>query len=69
LHYVEPSGHQHARALLGRTGGQCGSIATPSRKLFPFSVSPGTWVLQVDTSKAYTRHPGGPVTRIRVTIH
>jgi hypothetical protein len=69
VHYVEPSGHQQARTFLGRTGGQCGWISTPRRKLFPFSVSPGNWTLQVDTQKAYARHPGGPVAKIQITIH
>ena len=68
VHYVAPSGRQQARTFLGQTGGSCGYITTPRRKLFPFSLSPGSWTLQVDTQKSYARHPGGPVTRIKVTI-
>jgi len=61
VHYVEPSGHQRARTFLGRTDGQCGWISTPRRKLFPFSVSPGNWTLQVDTQKALADQLEGTV--------
>ncbi len=68
VHYVDPAGHQRAHKQLGQTAGACGTITTPRRTLFPFSVSPGKWILQVDTQKAYARHPTGPVTRIQVSI-
>ena len=69
VHYIEPTGEQQALVLLGQTGGQCGFITTPGRKLFPYSVTSGTWTLQVDTHRSYSRHPSGPVVPIRITIH
>jgi hypothetical protein len=68
LHYVTPSGRIRQTSRLGRAGGQCGYLRTRPRRLFPFSPSPGTWTLQVDTQPAFLRDPGGPVARIRVTV-
>lgn len=68
LHYVNSAGRLRTTVALGTTGGQCGSLRTRRRRLFPFSASKGRWTLQLDTSPTYTRRPGTPVTRIRVTI-
>jgi hypothetical protein len=68
VHYIRPSGREQARRFLGTTGGQCGFINTPSRRLFPFHVTPGRWTIQVDTQQAYTHHSDGPAIRIGVTI-
>jgi hypothetical protein len=68
LHYVSPSGTAQTTVNLGRTGGQCGYLQTPSRRVFPFTPSLGSWTLQVDTRHAYTSHPGGQVARIGVRI-
>lgn len=68
LHYVNPSGSLRKTEQLGTTGGQCGYLRTARRRLFPFSVSSGRWILQIDTSSAFSRRPLGPMTRIRVTI-
>ena len=69
VHYISPSGRQRAITFLGETGGQCGYINTPAhRRLFPFSVSPGRWTIQVDTLRGYMRHPDGPAIRIGVTV-
>jgi hypothetical protein len=68
VHYVDPSGSQQARTLLGRVGGQCGYFTFPSQRLFPFSVSRGTWTLQFDTHKSYSSHPSGPAPKIPVTV-
>jgi hypothetical protein len=68
VHYVNPSGQVRKTVQIGRAAGQCGYLTAGSRRLFPLSVSPGTWTLQLDSHRAYNRHPGGPVTRIRVTV-
>jgi hypothetical protein len=69
LHYVTPSGRARSTAKLGHTGGQCGYLRTSRRPVFPFTISPGTWTFQIDTRSRYSRHPGTPVSRIRVTVH
>jgi hypothetical protein len=67
-HYVGPSGGLRTTVTLGQTGGQCGYLRTRRRSLFPFSAGSGSWTLQLDTSRSYSRHPAGPVARIGVTI-
>jgi hypothetical protein len=67
-HYVSPSGAVRATVSLGRTGGQCGSLRTGYRPIFPFSASRGGWTLQIDTRHSYARRPSGPVTRIHVRV-
>jgi hypothetical protein len=68
LHYLAPSGTPRTTVMLGRTGGQCGRLVTPSLRLFPFGVASGTWTLQIDTSPIYARRASGPSARILVHI-
>ncbi len=68
LHYVAPNGRLAKTVKLGQTGGQCGYLLTRSIRVFPVPISRGTWTLQVDSVKRYTKRPGGPVYRIRITI-
>lgn len=68
LHYVRPSGRGRSTSFLGRTGGQCGFLQTRSRQVFPFTPSPGTWKLQLDTVRRYTSRPKGPAARIFVRV-
>jgi hypothetical protein len=68
VHYVAPSQSARKTVSLGTTGGQCGALKTQPRRLFPLSVSKGTWTLQLDTRRSYSRHPRGPVTRISVRV-
>lgn len=68
LHYVTPAGRSRSNVKLGHTGGQCGYLRSSTKPLFPFGASPGTWTYQVDTKARYSRHPGGPVGRIEVTV-
>lgn len=68
LHYVGPSGNVRKTVALGTARGQCGYLRTGRRRVFPFSVSPGAWTLQVDTRPSYARHPVGPRVRIRAVI-
>jgi hypothetical protein len=68
LHYVGPSGHSHRTVALGTTHGVCGQLVSKRELFVPFSLSRGTWTLQVDTRRTYTRHPGGPSSRIRVQV-
>jgi hypothetical protein len=57
LHYVlRSTGKVHRTILLGTARGICGVIrATKERRLFPFEPERGTWILQFDTVKRYTR--------------
>jgi len=68
LHYVGPSGHLHRTVTLGTTGGACGQLVSKRELFVPFSLSRGTWTLQVDTRRTYTRRPDGPSSRIRVKV-
>jgi uncharacterized membrane protein len=68
LHYVGPSGKVNRTVALGSTSGACGSLVSKRELFVPFSLSRGTWTLQVDTSRSYARHPDGPSSRIRVQI-
>jgi hypothetical protein len=68
LHYVSPAGAARQTVALGMTTGQCGYLRTAKRKVFPFTPTLGTWTFQIDTRKAYSPHPGGPVARIQVGV-
>lgn len=68
LHYVSPHNALKKTFPLGNTGGQCGYLKTKSRRVFPFVPGPGSWTLQVDTSRSYSKHPAGPVARIDVRV-
>lgn len=68
LHYVTPAGRPAGTVKLGRTSGQCGSLRTRRRRVFPFAPSLGAWTLQLDTSPGYARHVTTPVARILVRI-
>jgi hypothetical protein len=68
LHYVAPDGKSTHTTSLGTTAGQCGSLVTSKKPLFPFSPGKGTWTLQFDTSASYSAAPTGKVARLRVAI-
>ena len=68
VHYLSPHKRLRATIALGHTGGQCGYLRTTARHVFPFIPSRGRWTLQVDSERAYSPHPGGPVARIPVTV-
>jgi len=68
LHYLTPSGRLRKTVWLGTTRGACGYLRTAVRRVFPFTLSAGTWTLQVDTQQRYSGHPAGPRVRIRVII-
>ena len=56
LHYVRPDGKAQRTIKLGTATGLCGVIAqTQLRRLFPFTASKGTWILQFDTRAGYQR--------------
>jgi hypothetical protein len=60
LHYVRRSTGQVRRTIaLGTVRGTCGAIRrTKLRKLFPFAPEHGSWILQFDTVRRYTRATG-----------
>jgi hypothetical protein len=69
VHYVGPAGGVHRTVKLGSTRGACGWLVSRRELFVPFSLSKGTWTLQVDTRRTYARRPDGPVSRIQVGIH
>ncbi len=68
VHYLAPSGRIRKTVSLGSTEGACGYLRTRLRRIFPLSVSSGTWTLQLDTRQSFARRPGGPVTRIHIRV-
>jgi hypothetical protein len=68
VHYLSPSGKARKTVALGNTSGQCGYLRTARRRVFPLSVSPGTWTLQFDTSRSYSRKTPSPRARLRAVI-
>jgi hypothetical protein len=73
VHYVRPNGRLRRTVRLGRARGACGHISrTARRKLFPFRAERGTWRLQFDTRRTYSRGTGSSdflffVQRVSVT--
>ena len=56
IHYITPRGKLKQTVLLGSGTGPCGSITkTALKRLFPFALTRGTWALQFDTRKGFTR--------------
>ena len=71
VHYVAPGGKLKQTVRLGKSRGQCGSIAqTAKRRLFPFA-NPrhGKWQLQFDTRKTYTRGSKFLFYTVGVNVH
>jgi hypothetical protein len=68
VHYLTPAGRLKKTVSLGAAGGQCGYLRTARRRVFPFSVSTGTWTLQVDTRRSDSLTAAAPTVRIRVVI-
>ena len=68
LHYVRPNRRLRLTIRLGRTGGPCGTVSTPVRRIFPFRAGPGNWRLQFDTRRRYDPTPPRPYVRLIVPI-
>jgi hypothetical protein len=68
LHYVAPNRRHRTTVRLGRTGGPCGTVSTPLRRVFPFRPAPGSWRLQFDARRAYDPTPARPYVRLIVPI-
>jgi hypothetical protein len=68
LHYVAPNRRHRTTVRLGRTGGPCGTVSTPLRRVFPFRPAPGNWRLQFDARRAYDPTPPRPYVRLIVPI-
>jgi hypothetical protein len=67
LHWLSPSGKVRRNAALGSTGGDCGSLTTRPRRVFPFAPEPGRWVLVLDTHRRYRVQAAGP--RAKIPVH
>ncbi|HVE67364.1 MAG TPA: hypothetical protein VNB64_02160 [Solirubrobacteraceae bacterium] len=68
LHYVAPNRRLRLTVRLGRTGGPCGTVSTPLRRVFPFPAAPGSWRLQFDARRRYDPTPPRPYVRLIVPI-
>lgn len=68
LHYVAPNRRLRLTVRLGRTGGPCGTVSTPRRRIFPFRAGRGSWRLQFDTRRRYDATPPRPYVRLIVPI-
>ena len=56
LHYIAPNGKRRATRRLGGTRGICGRFVTDNpRKLFQFEPRAGTWKLQFDTRRKWSK--------------
>jgi len=53
LHWVGPGGEVRKNAALGMTEGDCGTLRTRPRRVFPFAAEPGRWLLVIDTHRRY----------------
>ena len=67
LHWVSPTGRVRQTAALGTTGGDCGTLTTAPRRVFPFDAEAGRWVLVLDTSRRYRVQTPGP--RAKIPVH
>jgi hypothetical protein len=68
LHYVAPNRRLRKTVRLGRTGGPCGTVSTPLRRIFPFRAASGSWRLQFDARRRYDPTPPRPFVRLVVPI-
>lgn len=69
VHYVRPNGRARASYRLGTPQGQCGHLLSAERVLFPFGkIDKGTWHLQFDKRRRYSRRAPAPRARIRISI-
>ncbi|HEX5146247.1 MAG TPA: hypothetical protein VFV85_04435 [Conexibacter sp.] len=67
LHWVDPAGRVQANAALGTTGGDCGTLTTPPRRVFPFAPRAGRWTLVLDGQRRYRVQTDGP--RAKIPVH
>lgn len=67
LHWLDPARTVRASAPLGRMRGDCGSLTTGLRQVFPFNPEAGRWVLVVDTHRRYRVQAAGP--RAKIAVH
>jgi hypothetical protein len=67
LHWIGPAGGERASAVLGTTRGDCGSLTTAPRRVFPFAPQAGRWVLVLDTHRRYRVQADGP--RAKIPVH
>jgi hypothetical protein len=68
VHYVNPRRKLIMTLALGRTRDPCGYLKSVPKRLFPFAPGRGLWTLQVDSTSSYSKHPTGPVARIRLRV-
>ena len=67
LHWVNPHRRLRATAAIGVTRGDCGTLRTAPRRVFPFAAEAGRWLLVLDTHRRYRSHSRGP--RAKISVH
>ncbi len=68
LHYIRPNHRARLTIKLGNTGGPCGTVSSPRRRIFPFRPAPGRWRMQFDTLPKYDSTPKRPFVRLVVPV-
>lgn len=68
LHYIRPNRRLRLTVTLGPTGGPCGTVVSPKRRIFPFRPAPGRWRMQFDTVGRYDPTPKRPFVRLVVPV-
>jgi hypothetical protein len=67
LHWVNPAGAARKTAALGVTSGDCGTLTTAPRRVFPFDAEPGRWTLVIDGHRRYRVQSDGA--RAKIPVH
>jgi hypothetical protein len=68
MHWISPAGVVRATAALGITQGDCGTLTSAPRRVFPFDPATGRWTLAIDTHRRYRVQASGPRAKIFVTV-
>jgi hypothetical protein len=67
LHWVGPAGRSRKTVALGVTQGDCGTLLSAPRRVFPFAAEAGRWTLTIDTERRYRMQIDGP--RAKIPVH
>ena len=68
MHWISPQGTVRTTAALGIARGDCGTLTSAPRRVFPFDPETGRWTLAIDTHRRYRVQPNGPRAKISVTV-
>lgn len=67
-HYVRGNSRKAKKTVrLGRAKGVCGSFKV-KRRQFPFTPRTGTWTVQIDQQKRYSKRPNSVFVRLQIVV-